>query len=253
MMKRREFVSATLLSTAGLVTGCFDISRAATGNSGSGRLTARPRTPSSLASAGLQPLGLEGTRDGRLFVPQNHVATERLPLLVLLHGAGQSSALWFGSYATRGETNRIVMLAPDSRDRTWDIAFGGFGADVTFIDRALNRVFDRCSIDPDRIFVAGFSDGASYALSLGMTNGDFFRKIVAYSPGFFRNPDPRGNPPIFVSHGTNDTILPIDQTSRAIVPMLKEAGYTVSLTEFTGGHEVPPAISDAAITWLLAT
>lgn len=251
-MKRREFLSATLLSTAGFVTGCFDLSPAAT-NGGSGRLLARPRTPTTLAGAGLQSLGMGGGRDGQLFVPQNHVVTEQLPLLILLHGAGQSSGLWFGSYANRGETNRIVMMAPDSRDRTWDIALGGFGADVAFIDQALNRVFDRCSIDPNRIFVAGFSDGASYALSLGLTNGDLFRKIVAYSPGFFRNPDPHGNPPIFISHGNNDPILPIGQTSRIIVPMLTEAGYSVKLTEFAGGHEVPPAISDAAINWLLGT
>lgn len=251
-MKRREFIATTAISTAGLITGCFQLSPAATG--ATGRLKSRPPSgpPTSLAASGLQPLGLSALRDGRLFVPTNHTANEKLPLMLLLHGAGQASALWFGSYATRGETNRIVMLAPDSRDRTWDIGLGGFGPDVDFIDRALAYVFSHCSIDPNRIFVAGFSDGASYALSLGLTNGDFFKKIVAYSPGYFRNPDPRGSPPIWISHGTSDPILPIEDTSMIIVPQLKEAGYNVTLTQFAGGHEVPSAISDAAITWLLS-
>ncbi len=35
----------------------------------------------------------------------------------------------------------------------------------------------------------GFSDGASYALSLGVPNGDLFTHIVAFSPGFMRLPD----------------------------------------------------------------
>jgi len=34
-------------------------------------------------------------------------------------------------------------------------------------------------------------------------------------------------------------VLPIDRTSRAIVPLLRNAGYTVEFREFTGGHAVP--------------
>jgi predicted esterase len=60
-----------------------------------------------------------------------------------------------------------------------------------------------------------------------------------------------GKPKVFITHGTRDTILPIDQTSRQIVPALKQAGYDVQYTEFDGGHQFTPLLSEA-VTWLSA-
>ena len=47
-----------------------------------------------------------------------------------------------------------------------------------------------------------------------------------------------------------DQILPIDRTSRRIVPQLKQAGYAVSYHEFDGPHAAPPEMVAAAMTWL---
>jgi predicted esterase len=63
---------------------------------------------------------------------------------------------------------------------------GSYGPDVDFINRSMSYVFDRYAVDPARLGIAGFSDGASYALSLGLPNGDLFSHIIAFSPGFMR-------------------------------------------------------------------
>ena len=123
---------------------------------------------------------------------------------------------------------------------------------MEFIDRALARVFRSCAIDPARIAVEGFSDGASYALALGLANGDLFRRIVAFSPGFLVLSDAAGKPGVFVSHGTRDDVLDIDRSSRVIVPRLRRAGYEVQYKEFDGGHRVPPEIAMEAADWLVA-
>ncbi len=124
-----------------------------------------------------------------------------------------------------------------------DAIRGGFGRDVAFVDRALTRVFEIVAADPARTAIGGFSDGASYALSLGLINGDLFPRVVAFSPGFVVNGTPQGRPRVFVSHGTDDPILPIDRCSRVIVPGLRTRGYDVTFREFPGGHEVPDAIA----------
>ena len=122
---------------------------------------------------------------------------------------------------------------------------------MAFIDRAIEQTFGRYSVDPGRIAVEGFSDGASYALSLGITNGDLFTHAMAFSPGFCWPDAEIGKPGVFVSHGTQDNVLPIDQCSRRIVPKIQRAGYDVRYREFEGGHAYPPEIVQEALAWFV--
>lgn len=247
---RRSFLS-TSLGIAAALAGCGG-GPSDLGSDGPERVNAPITAPTRAATTGLQPLGLGSGRDGLLYVPTAYRPAEPLPLLVLLHGAGGAAGNWFGSYDERGEAANIVMLAPDSRGATWDAIGGRFGNDVRFLEQALRWTFERVAIAAGKVAIAGFSDGASYALSLGIANGDYFDHIVAYSPGFIARSSVHGRPGIFISHGTSDGILPIDSTSRVIVPELRRAGYQVDYTEFDGGHQVPQSISDAAISWLQA-
>jgi predicted esterase len=141
----------------------------------------------------------------------------------------------------------VILLAPDSRGRTWDAILDGYGTDVAFVDRALAQTFGRLAVDPASVGIEGFSDGASYALGLGLANGDLFRRGVAFSPGYVPSAPTSGRPSIFVSHGVGDDILPIDRCSRRIVPALRRQGYDVDYREFDGGHEVPADIAAGAL------
>ena len=93
--------------------------------------------------------------------------------------------------------------------------------------------------------MTGFSDGASYALSLGIGNGDVFGHILAFSPGVMQPATAAGKPRIFISHGTADQTMPIDDTSRKFVPRLKALGYDVVYREFDGRHSQPADHSGA--------
>ncbi len=252
---RRDFVATLALSGVAGALGCLGHNGTASVSAESALLSARPGTPTRQVQPGRNDLGLglAGGRDGILYIPQSVSRDKLMPLVMLLHGAGGTAASWFGTYGTRADALGIVMLAPESRGSTWDAIRGEFGPDVAFIDNALRAVFERCAIDPKRIAIAGFSDGASYAISLGLPNGDLFTHVIAYSPGFVRDVGWHGKPPVFVSHGTLDAILPIDSTSRVIVPGLRARGYSVEFTEFVGAHEVPAPISAKALDWFLRT
>jgi predicted esterase len=217
------------------------------------RLTARPGLPSLTIAPGLNELGLRNQRDGMLYVPESYTPDVAMPLFVGLHGASGRGEDW-ASYYARAEERGMVFLAPDSRGVTWDLMTGASGGiDVAFIDEALAHVFDRVRIDPDRIALGGFSDGASYCLSIGLSNGDLFSNLAAYSPGFFTPLEPLvGRPKIYVSHGTQDGVLSVTYTRGTIVPVLQGAGYDVIYEEFSGGHSVPAAITEQALDWFLA-
>jgi phospholipase/carboxylesterase len=218
-----------------------------------GVLRARPHTirEPTLGQPGRHPLGLGTTRDGILLVPEKALGRPA-PLIVALHGAGGAAAQMIDLLAGPAEEHGILILAPESRASTWDVIRGGFGLDVEFIDEALDQVFGRYQVDPDRIAASGFSDGASYALSLGLTNGGLFRHILAFSPGFVAPARQADAPRIFVSHGVKDEVLPIEPCSRRIVPRLESAGYDVEYREFPDGHIVPSDMIDAALARLLS-
>jgi len=182
-----------------------------------------------------------------LYVPKGYRPEEPVALVLALHGATGSGAGPVRFYGALADRLGAAIIAPDSRSTTWDAVRTDFGADREFIARALVAGWSRIEVDPARIGVVGFSDGATYALALGRANGDLFNAIAAFSPGFLIPVEERGRPPVFISHGTHDHILPIDSCSRRIVPQLRRGGYTVDYREFDGDHTVPPGMAEAGL------
>jgi len=208
-----------------------------------GRLRARPTKVIGMAPVGPQPLMLGAARDSYLYVPVAYRTESSAPLVLLLHGAGGHARQGLELLRNLADATGIILLAPASRERTWDLLIDRrYGPDAIMIDRALEQTFSRYAIDPARLAIGGFSDGASYALSLGITNGDLFTHVLAFSPGFMAPAGRRGSPHVFVSHGTRDGVLPINSCSRKIVSQLQRADYEVRYREFDGGHTIPPEI-----------
>jgi phospholipase/carboxylesterase len=216
-----------------------------------GRLSARPSEVKDASPKGLHKLNLERGRDGFLYVPQGYRVDRPSPLALMLHGAGGNAQQGLSLLRNYADESGLLLLAPDARRQTWDVIVNRYGDDVSYIERALAQTFSRYAVDRQRIAVGGFSDGASYALSLGVTNGDLFTHVIAFSPGFMSPNGRKGSPRLFISHGTRDQVLPIERCSRRIVPQVKAAGYDVSYREFDGPHTIPAEIARAAHDWFL--
>ena len=245
---RRQFVATAGSAVASIALGnCVGSAQSRPGHDG--RLTARLCTgvTTSLKSG---PLGLGGSgRDGVIQMP-SVIPSGPMPLLVFLHGATQSGARTITRVSAAAEQLGIAVIAPDSRNGTWDAIRDEFDEDIVFLNKALEHVFERVNVDPARLAIGGFSDGASYGLSLGLVNGDLFPRVVACSPGFIIQAPSHGKPHLFFSHGTADQVLPIDQCSRVMVPRLRSMGYDVTFKEFDGRHELPPPIAEEALRWM---
>ena len=214
------------------------------------RATATPAQPRERVPPGTHVLDLGTPRAGLLHVPEALDQAAPAPLVVLLHGAGSDPAAGLALLRREADEHGMLLVAPASTAATWNGVIGRWGPDVRAVDTTLRRVLRRFAVDPGRLALGGFSDGASYALSLGLANGDVFSHLIAFSPGFLAPPAERGRPRVFVSHGTDDNVLRIDRCSRRLVPALRRAGYEVHYDEFSGGHVVPPEIAAAATRWL---
>jgi predicted esterase len=242
-------MTSGIVASAAFGSACSLETKVAGGEDG--RIAARPVAGVKTTESGEHALGIFTSRDAILRLPPKP-PNGPLPLLVLLHGAGGSGERVLRRLDIAADEAGIAVLAPDSRSTTWDAIRSGFGRDVTFLNTALERVFQRVAVDPARLCIGGFSDGATYALSVGLINGDLFPRIIAFSPGFVVDGVAHGQPRAFVSHGVKDEILPIDRCSRRIVPILRKRGHDVTFREFDGGHDMPPPIVTEAMQWLAA-
>lgn len=218
------------------------------------KLHARPRPVHSDAPTGLHVLQLGSTRNGFFYVPPSYNVHHPAPLVLLLHGAGGHAQHGLDMLRHLADDSGIILVAPASSSYTWDVIVDqAYGTDVALVNQAIEQVFNHYAVEPSRLAIGGFSDGASYALSLGLANGGLFTHIIAFSPGFVAPTQPQGKPAIFISHGNRDDVLPIGPCSRTIVPRLKRAGYAVTYKEFDGTHTIPGDIAQNAVDWFLST
>lgn len=222
----------------------------------SSRIPTHPPETENFAIEGVHKLNLEPAgRDGILYVPPAAVNIAA-PLILFLHGAGDNATRFLPELRDEADRFGTVLLIPESRNpRSWDIIVDRhYSADVEFIDRALGYVFGGKKINPSKVAIAGFSDGASYALSLGLINGTLFSHILAFSPGFVASPVLQDNPAIFLSHGTYDRILPIDTCGRKVLQRLNDMGYRSRYLEFEDpeGHALLPKVVHDAMEYFLS-
>src|SRR5690242_1101161 len=159
-ISRRDAIHAMLAAGgAALLASCRSAPSADERRTAPGRLAARPTPPTEPPVVGKSSLGLATGRDGLLYVPASYDTTLPAPLVLMLHGAGQSAEIGIRPFLPLADAAGAILMAPDSRGSTWDFLYGPYGADVAFIDRALTHVFERCAVDPSRIVIEGFSDG----------------------------------------------------------------------------------------------
>ena len=252
LVTRRQFVIDTALaaSAVGLHTAAGRWQRL--DRPEDGRFAARPLpSPSDLLPHGLHTLATSNGRPTVVLIPSTVRIGQAAPVLLAFHGATMSVSESLDANTDAVTSAGVILVAPSSEAITWDAIHGGYGVDLQRADEALGHVFQHCAVDPRRIAIAGFSDGATYAVSLGLVNGDLFTHIIAHSAGFIIPGERRGHPSVFIAHGTRDRILPIDQCGRRIATELEHDGYRVQFVEFDGGHQIRPENVERAMRWLV--
>jgi predicted esterase len=213
-------------------------------------LAARPS-----ASAPGLPSGRTALSHGAVVYVPAPAANAPMPLVVVLHGAGGHADGFLERFIADADRIGFVLLALQSKGATWDLVpsrdrSGGplamksgptprFGPDVARIDTVLGELFARARIDPRRTVLLGFSDGASYALSLGLANPRVFASIVALSPGFVVIP-PMLAPSqrIFIAHGLRDQVLPFQVAKKDIAGLIRSNRLNPIFRPFDGDHRI---------------
>lgn len=202
---------------------------------------------------GFFPLGLgRSRRDGVLRLPRSLPRDRPVPLLIMLHGAEGEARSAVTLLRPHAEARGFAVLAPESRGSHWvPNGAGEPQPDVDFVQAALRRLYNSLEIDPRRVAIAGFSNGATFGLALTLANGDWVSAGLVFSAGGAARVVRRGRPRLAVVHGRLDPGPPFERARDEIARPLREAGYPVSWQPFDGGHHMPPGqIRRALDVWL---
>ena len=213
------------------------------------------------ATPGVQKLGASA-----YFYRPTDTSKSPRPLIVLLHGAGMSARKFLDGARAEADRCGCLLLSVQSMGATWDtISLVGaasknghakrdqlFGADTGRVEQALSVALRAADVDRRAVALAGFSDGASYALSLGIANPAIVRGVIAFAPGFHLEPaaiNPKQR--LFIAHSPTDKILSFERTRGDTVTSLRKAGFDLSFRTFGGGHRVDEALLSEGVDFVL--
>lgn len=184
-----------------------------------------------------------------LVLPPDYDPAVRTPLLVVLHG---------GVSRAHPEEDPVAYVADDAfaalAAREGWLALFPFGqlgatwwdeagmANVRSLVRAVKR---ECNVDDDRVWLAGFSDGASAAFLYGMVAPNDYAAFVALNghmgvgsldgnlPTYAPN---LGNTPLYAVTTFDDSLYP-SSVMRRTIEMARAAGGDILYRELAGTHD----------------
>ena len=182
--------------------------------------------------AGTQSVNLDvdGTaRNYLIHVPKEH-ARERLPLIIALHGRGET-AEQLAAYSVLSTLAAVVVYPRGLPGRGGKLSWSGTPTaapgvdDVRFVDAIVDRVARTSCINPQRIYATGKSDGGGLAAQLACKSADRFAAIAAIAGAYY--PVAGGCTPsraisILEMHGTADRVVPYDGSPKRGLPNIAD-------------------------------
>jgi predicted peptidase len=173
-----------------------------------------------------------------LFVPQGYRGEKKYPLILFLHGAGETGTDGKKQAGTglgpairkNAKTFPFITIFPQSQKRTWQ-------ADSPDAERALAILADvekEYKVDTRRIYLTGLSMGGFGTWSLATKYPDRWAAIVPVcGGGDFRRAEKIKDIPCWCFHGEADPVVPVER-SRVMIDAIKKAGGSPKYTEYLG-------------------
>lgn len=212
-------------------------------------------------SYGAQPSGVHPSvpltlRQGRfsyaLYVPESYQQDRTYGLVICLHGAGFMGEAYLDRWQAR-LGDRYILACPSYSMGAWWTRPA-----EELVLATMRDVMARYSVDPDRVFLTGMSNGGIGAWIIGMHHADLFAGLAPMASGIDRVlfpflPNLRSTP-AYVIHGVKDQVMPVD-LSRTITDELKRLGQDVLYREhdrehpMAGGHYFPKEELPELVAW----
>lgn len=158
-----------------------------------------------------------------IHVPANYDEKRPRPLVLVLHGGGQSpeSAEWMSGMSAKADAEDFLTVYPggtsaQGRAPTWNsgaccaYAMQNHVDDVGFLRALIDQLEVDYPVDPKRIFATGISNGGMMAYRLACEAADKIAAIAPVEGAQELECHPSAPVSVIVFHGTADRLVPFN-------------------------------------------
>ena len=198
------------------------------------------------------------------------IQNDQTPLILLMHGVGSNEEDLF-SLADYLPDSALIVSTRAPYVMSWG-SYAWFQFDVEGTERVINteqaeasrklivqfigQLKERFVFDEKQIYLCGFSQGGIMAYSVGLTHPELIKGIAVMSGRLLDEVKPLivandilAGLKIFISHGTNDSVLNI-HCARDGYAFLKTLNITPFYKEYPEGHTINNEMLYDLVKWL---
>lgn len=170
-------------------------------------------SPQTTINGSIQHDGIQ--RDYILYVPAIYNAATPVPLVFNLHGytSNNMAQLFYGEFRPIADTANFILCAPNGTldgqgNRHWDAFGAGIVDDLGFITALIDHISAQYSIDANRVYSTGMSNGGFMSYDLACFRSERFAAIASVTGtmtlGRLAQCNPAHPTPVMQIHGTAD-------------------------------------------------
>jgi polyhydroxybutyrate depolymerase len=182
-----------------------------------------PETPKKTGKVGTFPdesIEVKGKkREYRLVVPKSVDPDKPASLVFAFHGLLDSKDLMprYSQLPRTAEKEGFILCFPNGLNRHWPIVPEWARDDLAFFDELCKKLETDYTIDPDRIYLTGMSNGAYFSNLVASQRADKIAAIAAHSGGigFVKEDKERRKYPVMIIHGEYDSIVKVEEGHKA--------------------------------------
>lgn len=179
-------------------------------------------------------------REYRLVVPKSVDLKKPAPLVFAFHGFLLDSKDVMPLYTKLSETaakHGFILVYPNALDRSWALTPDKMIKDLAFFDALLKKLMADYSIDPDRVYVTGMSNGGYMAHFVGKERSKLVAAVACHSGALGLQTalgiGAERKFPVMIVHGDKDNIIAVD-IARENRDKYKKEGHEVNYVEVPG-------------------
>jgi phospholipase/carboxylesterase len=202
----------------------------------------------------------------RTFLPTGYEPNYPYPLLVFFHGQGgnEEQILRLAPRLSRRNYICIGLRGPTALGLRADGRVGyGWGSEglydtllEEYVIRAVEQTRRQYHVHSERIYLAGFCEGASIAYRLGLTFPNKFGGLISLNGAMSRYARPRLRLPevrqlrVLIGHGIANAVVPLTH-AREDSRLLYTAGLSVRMHTYPATHRLHPDMLRDVNRWIM--